>query len=124
MESSEAIKVIQKLMVNEGVSLVDLAGVVMVIKQLEKELAELRENAIVPKFKVGEVKYFFDGLKVCKAEILHSLLRDPYSCDEYEFDSFDIYYALKFDGKRYVCEENLFASPEEAVASLKPEGAE
>ena len=73
------------------------------IAELEQELAELKENAIVPKFKVGqEVWHFITGKPIKDIIVRNDLF-------QYELS------ALKFG----MYEDYLFATEQEAQDKLK-----
>jgi hypothetical protein len=108
MESSEAIQVIQKIIRNEGINKLQLGGVIICIEQLEKELAELKsklENAIVPKYKIGQEVIY-------NAKYLHKFKIDKRIIDKNG--------KLKYEsiGFRQFDESELFATREDAQASL------
>lgn len=79
------------------------------ILKLEEELAELKENSIVPKFKVGDKVWFIVDGKIEKGKILenskHKLCRFVYS--------------ITGGGIGYYYENYIFATEEEAKQKLK-----
>ena len=90
------------------------------IKQLEQELAELKEKAIVPKFKIGQNIFFIDNECQIAQGVVDVILTGQdvfekwckYSIDlgvEYEDD-------IRFIDKN---EEEIFATKEEAQEKLK-----
>jgi hypothetical protein len=92
----------------------DLRQIATTLQQLEKELAELRENAIVPKFKIGQ-KVFRVGRYVDDLDDTET----PYEVEENEvFRISEIKYYLTYGVDGAVDESELFATREEAVASL------
>ena len=85
------------------------------IAELEQELAELKENAIVPKFKVGKEIYFVID-KVEKGKIEKVFITVSKNDDENSifYSITDIYgYALRLP------EEQLFATLKEAEKKLQ-----
>jgi predicted nuclease with TOPRIM domain len=94
-------------------------------KQLTKENAELKaklENAIVPKFKVGQEVWILEGDYASPKPSIECL-----SAEKYKIVKVGVSYSLD-NGTGYIhepeFEQFIFASEAEAQASLKPEGAE
>ena len=90
------------------------------VKELEQELAELKEKAIVPKFKIGQDIFFIDNECQIAQGVVDVILIGQdvfekwckYSIDlgvEYEDD-------IRFIDKN---EEEIFATKEEAQEKLK-----
>ncbi len=87
----------------------DIENGICKIERLEKELAELKENSIVPKFKVGNKVWFIVDGKIEKGKILenskHKLCRFVYS--------------ITGGGIGYYSENYIFATEQEAQQKLK-----
>ena len=93
----------------------DIENGICEIKRLEKELAELKQNAIVPKFKVGDDLFVITGYKD------ETKFIEKYYIDEILFDpksKFTTYRDL--DKNTTIGEDNLlFATKSEAEEALK-----
>ena len=84
------------------------------IKQLEQELAELKEKAIVPKFKIGqEVWHVYNKYQKYPFRcVIDKIVYDSSKNHKFRYDtSGELYVGIK--------EEDLFATEQEAQAKLK-----
>lgn len=86
------------------------------IAELEEELAELKENAIVPKFYYKDIVYYIENVSV-KPKIVECMVTGIVPYKHKKFYSYEIE-SLK---SNYYCvsEENIFATKEEAMQKLK-----
>ena len=84
------------------------------IADLEQQLAELKQNAIVPKFKVGQEIYI-----VCDFNI--NRIVSGWKIADYEYYK-QQYIIENKDGIDWLPEEKIFATKEEAQAKLKELG--
>ena len=95
----------------------DLEEVKNELKEKDQRISELEEqlkNAIVPKFKVGDIVYFLsrvfrdEPLEVCSFEVSKiSILKNG------------IYYSATISGNGSIAEKECFATKEEAQAKLE-----
>ena len=84
------------------------------IAELEQELAELKEKAIVPKFKVGQEVYYYH---IARNKIYLGLVEDI----QYFATRSGIFYRIPNLQRDYfwIREDELFATEQEAQAKLK-----
>jgi hypothetical protein len=92
-------------------------------ERLKTELAELKQNAIVPKFKVGdEVWFLYDENDDNNFTIMHKKVM-AFTCGTYDYLHFE--YAMSDDGTQdtiwygYINEKFIFATKSEAEEALK-----
>jgi hypothetical protein len=94
-----------------------------VIEQLERELTELRENAIIPKYKSGDTVWFINHDKTIQQgevwNILNSTSKGVYRYESSSRLLYEIIYGNAGQNIRQENDKTLFATREEAQASLK-----
>ena len=96
-------------------------GVVQVLNQQAQRIAELEEqlkNAIVPKFKIGQIVWFIDTRVNDFNENKYMLT--SFKIETIKFDNFDICYEDYWGD--IMAQRELFATKEEAQAKLKELG--
>jgi hypothetical protein len=120
METETIIKNLQAYIC--GVAKIDTLDAVAIInklRELEKELAELRENAIVPKFNLNQEVWFVSVMDT----IISGRILQVITHRHIRPETWHCYSVQGFGVGQLAQESELFATEAEAQASLKTEGA-